>query len=136
MAATASFIAAPKTPVAAFVNGDGTGFKTLMTGGSLGSRVDSLIATTTDASNASIVQLAIQVSSVDYVLGEVSVPAGSGTNGTAKSVALLNPTDIPGLAYTEGGAVFLAAGSLLRARVKTAVAGANTLQIVGAAGDY
>lgn len=136
MSSNPSFVSTVQTPAAQFVNADGTTFKTVMTAGSNGSRVDSLIATNTDGTNAYVVQLALQKSGVDYVLGEVNVPLGSGTNGTAKSVALLNSSDIPGLAYTEGGALFLASGVALRARPKTAVAGSNTLQIVGVAGDY
>jgi hypothetical protein len=137
MAATASFIATPKTPVAAFVNADGTAFKTIITGGALGTRVDSLSASNGDAANPSVMQLAIQVSGVDYVIGEVAVPAGAGTNGVAKSVSLLNVSDIPAMAIAEGSALWLATGASLRARVKTAVSGANVVHVVGiAAGDY
>lgn len=136
MSANPSFIETLQTPAAQFQNADGTSFKTLLTAGASGSRVDSLICTNTDTSNANVVQLALQKSSVDYVLGEVSIAAGAGTDSTDDSVALLNPTDIPGLTYTEGGALFLASGVALRARVKTAVAGSNTVQIIGFAGDY
>lgn len=136
MAANPSFVSTPQNPAAQFQNADGTTFKTLFTAGSSGGRVDSLIATNTDTANAYVVQLALQKSGVDYVLGEVSVPLGSGTNGSAKSVAVMNSTDVPGLAYTEAGALFLASGVALRARVKTAVAGSNTVQIIGIAGDY
>jgi hypothetical protein len=136
MSASPSFISTPQTPAAQFANADSTTFKTVFTAGASGSRVDSLFCTNTDTANAYVVQLALQKSAVDYVLGEVTVAIGSGTNGTAKSVALLNPSDIPGLTYTEGGALFLATGVALRARVKTAVAGSNTVQIVGVAGDY
>jgi hypothetical protein len=66
----------------------------------------------------------------------VAIPANAGTNGTVKSVAVLNPTDIPGLAYTENGALYLAAASVLKARMKTAVAGAFGVQLLGVAGDY
>jgi hypothetical protein len=137
MAATASFIATPKTPVVAFVNADGTAFKTVMTAGALGSRIDSLLASNGDAAGAYVLQLAIQVSGVDYIIGEVTVPLGAGTNGSAKSVSLLNTADIPALAVAEGSALWLAAGASLRVRPKTAISGANTLQVVGlAAGDY
>lgn len=135
MSSTPAFVAIPKNPVAAFVNADGTTFKSLLTGAAAGSRIDTLIASNTDTTAAYVVQLAIQKSGVDYVLGEVTVPIGSGTNGAAKSVALLNPTDIPGLTYTENGSVFLESSAILRARVKTAVGGSYTVQIVGVAGD-
>lgn len=136
MSASPSFIGTLQTPAAQFQNADGTTFKTLLTAGASGSRVDSLFASNSDTGSAYVVQLALQKSAVDYVIGEVNVPLGSGTNGTAKSVALLNPTDIPGLAYTEAGALFLASGVALRARVKTAVAGSSAVQIIGCAGDY
>lgn len=136
MSANPSFIATPQTPVAQFENADGTTFKTLHTAGADGTRIDTLIGTSTDTAAAYVVQLALQKSAVDYVIGEVTIPIGSGTNGTAKSVAMLNPTDIPGLVYTEGGSLFLATGVALRARVKTAVSGSFKVQIVGCAGDY
>jgi len=135
MSSTPAFVATPKTPAVAFVNADGTSFKTLITGGTNGSRVDTLFGTNTDTASAYVMQLALQKSSVDYVIGEVSLPLGAGTNGAAKSVAMLNPTDIPGLAYTENGSLFLEAGVSLRARPKTAVSGSFTVQIVGVAGD-
>jgi hypothetical protein len=78
----------------AFANADATAFKTLMTAGSSGSRLDSLIASSTDTV-ANVMQLAVTKSAVDYVIGEVAIPANAGTNGTVKSVAVLNPTDIP-----------------------------------------
>jgi hypothetical protein len=136
MAASPSFISTPKTPTGQFQNADGTTFKTLYTAGTSGGRVDSLLGTSTDTVSAYVVQLALQVSAVDYVLGEVSVPIGAGTNGTAKSVAMLNQADIPGLAYTENGSIYLASGVALRARVKTAVSGSFVVQIVGVGGDY
>lgn len=136
MSSSPSFITTPKTPVGQFENADGTSFKTLLTAGAIGSRVDSLIATSTDTVSAYVVQLAVQVSGVDYVLGEVNVPIGSGTNGSAKSVAMLNATDIPGLASSENGSLYLASGAVLRARVKTAVSGSFKVQVVGMAGNY
>ena len=136
MAAAASFIAVPKSPVVAFLNGDGVAFKSVMSGATLGSRVDSLSITNSDPTNAYVVQLAVLVSGVDYVLGEAPVPAGAGTNGVAPAVAGFDPDWIPALNYTEGGAVFLGNGATLRARVKAPVAGGNAVHIVGVAGDY
>lgn len=136
MSASPSFIAAPKNPVQSFANADGTTFKSVFSAGSNGSRLDTLIGTNTDTTAAYVVQLAIQKSSVDYVIGEVNIPIGSGTNGSAKSVAMLNATDIPGLAYTENGALYLETGCVLMARVKTAVAGAYAVQLAGVGGDY
>jgi hypothetical protein len=136
MSSSPSFIASPANPVGQFENADGTTFKTLYTAGASGARVDSLVGTNTDTANAYVVQLAVTISAVDYVLGEVNIPIGSGTNGSAKSVAMLNTVDIPGLAYTEDGALFLQSGAILKARVKTAVAGSDKVQIIGIGGSY
>lgn len=136
MSTSPQFISTPRNPVASFVNGDGTTFKAIFSAASGGSKIESLIGSNSDASNAYVVQLAIQKSSVDYVIGEVSIPIGAGTNGAAKSVAMLNPTDIPGLAYTEGGALYLETGCVLRGRVKSTVSGINTVHVLGVGGDY
>jgi hypothetical protein len=136
MSSTPSFVATLQTPAVQFENADGTSFKTLLTAGVGGTRVDTLIGTNTDTASAYVVQLAVTKSAVDYVIGEVNIPIGSGTNGSAKSVAMLNPTDIPGLTYTENGALFLGSGVVLKARVKTAVSGSFKVQITGVAGDY
>ena len=135
MSSTPSFIASPKTPVVAFVNADGTAFKSLMTAGASGSRLDTLFASSSDTAS-NVMQLALQKSSVDYVIGEVTIPANAGTNGVVKSVAVLNGTDIPGLAITENGALYMESGVVLRARMKTAVAGAFTVQLAGVGGHY
>lgn len=136
MSATPSYIATPRTPAAAFANADATSFKSIFTAGASGSRVDSLLVSNTDTSNAYVLQLALQKSGVDYVIGEVTIPIGSGTNGSAKSVFAMSPTDIPGLSNSEGGAIFMETGVVLRGRVKTTVAGVNSVQIAGIAGDY
>lgn len=135
MAANANFIATVRTPVVSIVNADGTSFKSLMVPGSSGSRLDALSAINSDASNAYVLQFAIQVSGVDYEIGEVTVPIGSGTNGTAKAVNVLNETDLPQLANTLN-VLFLANGATLRVRSKTAVSGVNTVKLVGFGGDY
>jgi hypothetical protein len=136
MATQPQYIGTVKTPAASFVNADGLNFKTILAAGSSGSRIDTLSVSNTDTTNAYVLQLAIQLSGVDYILGEVAIPIGSGTNGSAKSVAALNSTDIPALAYTENGSLYLASGAILRGRLKTTAAGSNTVQVTGVAGDY
>ena len=135
MAATANFVATVRTPVVSIANADGTTFKSFFAAGSGGSRLDACSITNSDASNAHVLQVAVQVSGVDYEIGEVPVPAGSGTNGSAKAVNLLNATDLPQLSNTLNVA-FLASGATLRVRCKTAVAGVNTVRVVGFGGDY
>ena len=135
MSTTANFVATIRTPVASIANADGTSFKTVMAAGSGGSRLDLLSIVNSDAANAYVVQFAIQVSGVDYEIGEVTVPIGAGTNGSAKAVNAMNATDLPQLSNTLN-VLFLASGATLRARTKTAVSGVNTVRIVGCGGDY
>jgi len=136
VSAQPSFISIPKNPSASFANADASNFKTIMSAGTLGSRLDSLFVSNSDTANAYVLQLAIQKSSVNYIIGEISVPIGAGTNSSAKSVAALNATDIPGLAFTEAGALYLESGAILVGKMKSTVAGANTVQVVGVGGDY
>lgn len=136
MGATPQFISSVKTPVQSIANADGTSFKALYTAGSSGGRIDCVFVSNSDTSNAYVVQVAIQKSSVNYEIGEVNIPAGAGVNGSTKTVALLNTSDVPGLAYTEGGALFLEAGAILAVRSKTTVSGVNKLNFSGVAGDY
>lgn len=136
MSAQPSFISIPKNPATSFANADASNFKTIMSAGSLGSRLDSLFVSNSDTTNAYVLQLAIQKSSVNYIIGEISIPIGAGTNSSTKSVAALNTVDIPGLAFTESGALYLESGALLVGKVKSTVAGANTVQVIGVGGDY
>jgi hypothetical protein len=135
MSSNPSFVGTVRTPCAQIANGDATGFKTLMAAGANGSRVDLLGVTNSDAANPYVLQLAIQKGGTDYVIGEVTVPTGAGTNGTAKAVNLLNSADLPQVDNTVQ-VLYLESGATLRARSKTTVSGVNTLNIVGNGGDY
>lgn len=136
MALAPQFVSTPRTPVLSIANADGTAFRTLFSAALLGSRVEAVAVSNSDAANPYTVQVAIQKSGVDYVLGEVIVPAGAGTNGATKAASLLNATDIPILASTESNSLLMETGTVLRFRPKTTVSGANTLQFIGVAGDY
>ncbi|HET8870414.1 MAG TPA: hypothetical protein VFM48_08215 [Aquabacterium sp.] len=136
MGSTPQFIATVKTPTLSIANADGTTFKNLYTAGTSGGRIDAVSIANSDVSNAYTVQFAVSKSGVDYPIGEVAVPAGSGTNGTALAVSALSSVFMPFLDVTESNALFLESGVILRAKVKSTVAGANTLSLVGFGGDY
>jgi hypothetical protein len=136
MAAAISFIAKPVNPAVLFANADGTAFKPIYTGGTLGSRIDTFFATNSDTANPATIQFAIQVAGVDYPLGECVVAPGAGTDGVTHSAAPLNSIELPGLITAEAGAIFLQTGAILRARVKTTITGANLVKLIGFGGDY
>jgi len=135
MSSSPSFVSAPKTPAVQIVNADGTNYKTLMTAGASGSRVDLGSIVNSDAANSYVLKVAIKIGSTDYPLGEVLVPAGAGSNGSTKAVSLLNTTDLPQF-YNSDGVLFLQASAELRVGAKTTVSGANTLTVTAQGGDY
>lgn len=123
-------------PVCQVVAADTTVKKTLCTAGASGTKIESISATSDDTS-AVVFQLGVTISSVDYILGEVNVPIGSGTNGTAEAVDVLNSTDFPWI-RNDGvnNYLLLAAGSVLYVRAKTAVTAAKTIQFFAQGGNY
>lgn len=133
MASNPAFVSTIRTPAANIAAGDGTGFKTLMVAGASGSRVEAVLVTNSDPANAYMLQVAIKVGVTDYPIGEVSAPAGAGTNGSTAGVNLLG--GFPALS-TNSGELYLAAGAELRVRSKTTVSGANVVSLVAQGGDY
>lgn len=125
-----------QTPAARIQNSDGTNAVTLMTAGASGAKVESIAATSTETV-AVVVQLIATISSVDYTLGEVSIPAGSGTNGSAKAVDLLNVTDMPWV-RSDGVNRYLLLGSgvALKVKAKTTLTAGKVLHFLGQAGDF
>jgi len=118
-------------------NADGTTFKSLgIAPPADGSRVKALHITSDDTS-ARVLQLCVTISAVDYVIGEINVPAGSGTDGTTVAVSGLNSTSMPAL-QTDGIQRWLdlANGSELKIKSKTAVTAAKTIYVIAEVGDF
>lgn len=136
MASTPQFVTSVKTPAVSIANADATAYKSLMTAGASGSRADAITVVNSDSGNAYTLKVAIQIGGTDYQLGEVPIAAGAGTNGSTKAINLLNSTDLPMLANSDGS-IYLQASAVLRVGAKTTVSGVNTLTVaVVAGGDY
>lgn len=136
MADSPLFTGALATQGASLVNSDGTSFKTLLQAHvSNGSRVKSICVCSDDTSDV-VLQFALLISAVSYRIGEVSIPDGSGTNGTDKAVKVLNLTDMPWL-QQDGFNTFvdLAPGQIIQVRAKTAVTSAKTIWLTAEIGD-
>lgn len=135
MGAAPVFITNIKNGPGQIVNATGSALVTLVTPGANGSRVKSLVATSDDTS-ARVVQLVVTIAAVDYIVGEVNVPIGAGTNGTEKAVSLLDTYNLPWL-QTDGISFFmeLAFGSVLKVRSKVTVTAGKTLQFFSEFGD-
>lgn len=121
----------PATPAmygAKFQNADGTALKDLFTSPDGGMMLGVLRAASDDTAGV-VLQFAVQLSGTDYVLGEVQIPAGSGTNSTTGWVDLLDSLNL-------GEAMNLPAGAKLRAKAKTAVTAAKVIDIVAEGGQF
>jgi hypothetical protein len=138
MSANPKLISTVRDLVAKIVNADGTANKSLgVAAPADGSRVKSLIITSDDTA-AQTLQLIKTVAAVDYILGEIAVPAGSGTDGASNGVnAFLSTGRIKGL-QTDGISTWIdvANGTTLSLKSKVAVTAGKTIYLVAEAGDF
>lgn len=136
MSAAPIFVGSINVGQQTFVNADGTTKKTLLTAGSSGSRVDTISATSDDTSTR-VMQLWITSAGTDYLLGEVSITLGAGSDGSTKAISCLNTTDLPWV-RSEGGnpVIYLESGEVLKAMMKVAVTAAKTIYVRAQGGDY
>lgn len=135
--ATPIFPQTVKNWVQSIANADGQTVKTLVTGGANGSKLESLIVSSSDSA-ARDFQLSMTVSSVSYVIGTITIPINAGTVNSAPSVDILRNAQLPGLAYDPNGNKYLyvASGSTLTVQALTTVTSGKTLQIVAQGGDF
>lgn len=127
------FVASMNNKGVTFVNADGTTTKDVFVAGSNGSRVASVAATTTDTS-ANLVHIYLYDGTTAYQVGEVTVAAASGTDGSTAAVNLLSLSMNPWL--NSDGSITLPSGWKLQASVNAAVTSAKTLTLVSIGADY
>lgn len=134
------FVGAIRNAGQVFENADGAGvYKTLVTAGVNGSKIESISAVSSDTA-IKVLQLAIVMASVNYLIGEVAVPIGAGTNGgSVKAKDVLNITDLPWLRADADGRcyIYLAPGASLAAMVETsAVSASKQVALLAQVGDF
>ncbi len=110
-----------------------TTLQTLVTAGSDGARINMISAVSDDPAEM-IVDLYVNDGVSDFLIGSVSVPTLSGTDGSAPAVSLLNSTDLPYLG--DDLSLFLEGGFSLKAAVQTTVTADKTVTLVATYGDY
>jgi len=118
-------------------NADGTSLKSLgIAPVAAGTRLKALHITSDDTA-AQVLQFAVTISGTDYILGEIAVPAGAGTDSATASVNGISPTKMPAL-QTDGLSYWmdLASGSDLKVKSKTAVTAAKTISLLAEVGDF
>jgi len=116
-----------------FANADGTTVKTIYTAGVEGALIDN-IAVVSDDTSAVILVLTYNDGTTDFPIGEVSIPVGSGTDGSSPAVNLLSATAMPFL--QAGGGLPLGNAHSLKINAKSAVTAAKTVTLVAFGGNY
>lgn len=115
-------------------NADGTALQAILTAGADGAAVIRMSATTDDTS-AVIVVITLNDGTTALIVGEVTVPIGSGTNGSAPAVNLLDEVAMPGLFQADGSLV-MGPAAVLSVSAKVAVTSGKTLDITASGGQY
>ena len=136
--ATPVFAQTPKCGMVQVVNADGTNSKIVYTAGANGSKITALLAASNDSS-ARIFLIRITRSAVNYVLTAVSIPANSGTDGTAPSVDLLSSSMFTGLPVDNDGQKYLLleSGDTLTVALSTsAVTSGKTVHFKAIGADF
>lgn len=111
----------------------GTTVQQIFTASTDGGVVTELSATNADTSNAAIIQISLNDGVSSFLVGEISVPANSGTDGgTTTSHNLFDAALLPIL--DADGAFILEASHTLEVNAKVAVLADVT--IVGVGGNY
>lgn len=128
------YVRIPNAEGVKFENADGTNYKVLKTGAANGSLATSISATTNEATAVAI-NLRLTSGSNTVNLGDVNIPANSGTDGgTTPPVNLLNKTLLPYL--QSDGSLILGENDVLEAGMKVAVTGSNFVDLGIFTGDY
>ena len=127
------FLQVTKNPLQSIVNADGATVKQIFTAGADGGAVTQLTATSDDTSAVTVV-IGINNGLASFIIGEVVVAAGAGTNGTTKAVDLLQAARIP--LVDADGSIVMQANYILEVNAKTTVTAAKTVTVSGVGGDY
>lgn len=135
--ATPIFPQTVKNFVAKIVPADATNLVTLITGGVNGTRIDSIMVSSTDTA-AKDLQFVLTVSAVDYIIATMTIPLTSGHVASVSAVDILRHARITGLALDAPGnkILLIASGAVLKMRTLTTVTAAKEIAAFAQGGDY
>ncbi len=123
--------------VVQIANADASNSKTIATAGANGSKIETLVVASSDTS-ARDISFFITISSTNYLLGTVNIPANSGNTNALPSVDILRNPQVPGLAYDANGNkyLYLKNGATLTCTALTTVTSAKLISINAIGGDF
>lgn len=135
--ATPIFPQAVKNYAAQILPADTSTVKSLVAGGTNGTKIESLSIASTDTA-ARDVQLVMTISSVVYVLATINIPLNSGNTNAIPSVDVLRNAQWPGLSYDAFGnkILYVANGTTLGIKALTTVTTAKEIDVIATGGDY
>ena len=112
---------------------DSTSEQDLLTAGTNGSRINSISVTSTDT-NAVVLNFYYNDLATSFLIGSVTIPTLSGTDGSAPTVSALNITDMPFLG--DDLALYLEGSDKITVAAVSAVTTALKVTLVATYGDY
>jgi hypothetical protein len=118
---------------------DASNLKTLVTGGTNGSKIESLFATSTETANTRDLQFVLTVSGTDYILDTINVPVNAGfTNNVAPLNILNSTTRFLWASYDAAGNryLYIASGAVLKVKSLTTLASGKTIQVNASGADF
>lgn len=134
---TAIFPQTVKTFVAQILPADTTTKKTLVTGGTNGTKIEALMLTSTDTTSRDV-QFWMTSGGTDYLLCTISAILSSGNTNSAATIDVLRHAMFQGLSYDSNGnkILYVASGCVLKVACLTTVTAAKEIDIVGCGGDF
>jgi len=121
------------SPAIQIIDADASAQKTVFSAGVDGGAITNLTATSSDSVDVIII-VSLNDSVQTNIIGEVNVPAGSGTDGTLPAINLLDSTKITLL--QNDGSVLLGSGAALEVNAKTTVTAATTIFVTALGGSF
>lgn len=135
--ATPIFPQTVKNYVAQILPADTTGNKTLVTGATNGTKIESITVASTDTS-ARDIQLSMTIGAVTYILATVAIPITAGFVNNAPAIDILRNAQWPGLAFDANGnkILYVASGAVLNVKALTTVTAAKEIDVLATGGDF
>jgi len=128
------FQSSPRTVCSILDDSDGTSLVPIFAADATnGSLIDNISVTSTDTANV-ILTLTVNDGTTACNIGEMTVPAGAGTDGETLAFNLLNGLNQPFL--QSGGGLPLGASATLSVNAQAGMTAATQLDVVCYGGDY